>query len=111
MMKLRILDKHSKWWKGEKGVTWALKNGEDWLLFKPKEEKQKTTKEMSSCVFPFSNENRFTKIVNSLYFLMMCFWAGMLGVSLALNIVLYFHVKELQSNLDKYELRTTTNTK
>ena len=43
-MKLKIADKNAKWWKGEKGITWAIKHGEDWWLIRPKEEKKKQKK-------------------------------------------------------------------
>ena len=102
VMKLKIADKNAKWWKGEKGITWAVKQGKDWWLFRPKEE-SKELKNVNNCAFPLANKNRFTDMVDKFYFFVKCAWAGLLGVSLAFNIVLYIQVKELQNNISNHE--------
>lgn len=57
---------------------------------------------MSNCVFPLANKNGLTEMIDKFYFVAKCIWAGLLGISLALNIVLYLQVKELQNNSDNH---------
>jgi len=33
-LNIRILDKHSKWWAGEKNISWAIQKDDDWWLIK-----------------------------------------------------------------------------
>lgn len=54
-MKIKVWNKQtSKWFNGEKDITWACKRGEDWWLVKPPKNSDEPPKEKES------QESRFT---------------------------------------------------
>ncbi len=75
MKKLKILTKHNKWWKGQKGITWAYQKGEDWFLIRDKKNEINEPK--------FKNEKRPETKINSPFtaqFFWNCLAASIIGI-------------------------------
>ena len=75
-LNIRILNEHSKWWIGEKNITWAVQRGDDWWLIKNERTAPNSNKKISKPV---------EKNHNDLKLYMACFGASLLGVSAAIG--------------------------
>ena len=84
-MKLKIYDKQtSKWWSGEKNITWAHKNGDDWWLIKPEEKIEPALG---------NGKTKTKQKFNPRYLCMAAFIGAMSGVCLLSIIYIYLLIR------------------
>ena len=87
-LNIRILDKHSKWWAGEKNISWAIQEGDDWWLIKADEESDNKTKVKTK-----SSRNGCRSTVLStkqmLYIFLCCFFGASLAIGACVALALF----------------------
>tara|TARA_Y100000310_G_scaffold344149_1_gene455387 strand:+ start:4229 stop:4486 length:258 start_codon:yes stop_codon:yes gene_type:complete len=81
-MKLKILDKNAHWWAREKDIEWATqdKNGHWWIIRDsgpPEEDKMKINRRKLGQ----------TSLRPNVSFYLLIIVSGLLGISLAINLV------------------------
>jgi hypothetical protein len=76
-LNIKIRDKNSKWWEGEKNITWAVQKGDDWWLIKNEQTISIVNKKASE---PIENNHSNLKLYAA------CFGASILGVSAAIGV-------------------------
>ena len=84
-MKLKILDKHARWWKNDKTIThWAIedKKGDWWLVGGSEFPEKKLTNKMKIKKTRGDSTNRL-----NVWWFVSVVLASVLGVSLALNLI------------------------
>ena len=80
-LNIKIYDKkHSKWWIGEKNITWAVQSRGDWWLIKPDGERNDKTK-----VKIKSSRSGCRSTVASTKLMLYIFLCSFLGASLAIG--------------------------
>ena len=94
---MKKLDENAIWW-GHKEKDWSYqdKNGDFWIL-RNKEDKEKEN--MNPCLNPISNLDTknldLLASVLSWKFIARIFYAGTLGVSIAINVFQYLYAKSI----------------
>jgi len=79
-LNIKILDKNSKWWAGEKNISWAIQEGDDWWLIKDDGKDNSETK-----VKIKSSRSGCRSTVLSTKQMLCIFLCSFLGASLAIG--------------------------